>query len=174
MRRIFFPTARNITARTIGVTRTIVRVGGGIGKFLQVVTAAAGMLSLAACAAPHLNPAPGTTGGAAPSAPATAASPDELASAPAASFTPTAGNLMGADPAKLERWLGKPGLVRLDDPAQVWQYRAQGCVVDVYFYPSGGGMAVSHAEARSQRYAGDPMNPCLALLSQSRRKPIGS
>jgi len=106
---------------------------------------------------------------------ATTSQPDATADgAGAASFTPTAGNLVGADPAKLEQWLGKPGLVRLDDPAQVWQYRGQGCVVDVYFYPSGDGMAVSHAEARSQKYTGDPMNPCLAVLSQSRHKPIGS
>lgn len=103
---------------------------------------------------------------------ASAAQPD--ATPDSTSFTPTAGNLVGADPVKLEQWLGKPGLVRLDDPAQVWQYRGQGCVVDVYFYPSGDGMAVSHAEARSQKYAGDPMNPCLAVLSQSRHKPIGS
>ena len=97
-----------------------------------------------------------------------------MAATASAAFTPTAGNLVGADPAKLEQWLGKPGFVRLDDPAQVWQYRDQSCVVDVYFYPSADGMAVSHAEARSQKYAGDPMNPCLALLSQSRRKAIGS
>lgn len=81
---------------------------------------------------------------------------------------------MGANPTKLEQWLGKPGMVRLDDPAQVWQYRAQGCVVDVYLYPSSDGMAVSHAEARSQKYTGDPINPCLAALSQSRHKPMGS
>jgi len=91
-----------------------------------------------------------------------------------AGFTPTAGNLLGANPTKLEQWLGKPGVVRLDDPAQVWQYRAQGCVVDVYLYPSSDGMAVSHAEARSQKYTGDPINPCLAVLSQSRHKAIGS
>jgi hypothetical protein len=150
-----------------------VRVGGGIGKFLRVATATAGVLSLAACAASQFRPPAGATAAAAPSARSTAAPSEELAAAPAG-FTPTADNLMGADPAKLEQWLGKPGLVRLDDPAQVWQYRGQGCVVDVYFYPSGTGMAVSHAEARSQKYTGDPMNPCLALLSQSRRKPIGS
>ena len=91
-----------------------------------------------------------------------------------AGFTPTAGNLLGANPTKLEQWLGKPGMVRLDDPAQVWQYRGQGCVLDVYLYPGSDGMAVSHAEARSQKYTGDPINPCLAVLSQSRHKAIGS
>jgi len=122
----------------------------------------------AACGMPHLKTGPqsaaATPTGSAESAP----------DAQPAGFTPTAGNLLGADPSKLEQWLGKPGLVRLDDPAQVWQYRAQGCVVDVYLYPSSEGMAVSHAEARSQKYTGDPINPCLAALSQSHHKPMGS
>jgi hypothetical protein len=149
-----------------------VRFWGGIGTFLRAATAAAGMLSLAACAASD----PRTASMASSATAATASQPDATldGATGAASFTPTAGNLVGADPAKLEQWLGKPGLVRLDDPAQVWQYRGQGCVVDVYLYPSGDGMAVSHAEARSQKYAGDPMNPCLAVLSQSRHKLIGS
>jgi len=99
---------------------------------------------------------------------------DSAPDAQPADFTPTAGNLLGANPTKLEQWLGKPGMVRLDDPAQVWQYRAQGCVVDVYLYPSIDGMAVSHAEARSQKYTGDPINPCLAVLSQSRHRAIRS
>jgi hypothetical protein len=119
----------------------------------------------AACGTAHLETAPESASGT-----ATDSAPD----AQPAGFTPTAGNLLGANPTKLEQWLGKPGLVRLDDPAQVWQYRAQGCVVDVYLYPSSDGMAVSHAEARSQKYTGDPINPCLAVLSQSRHKAVGS
>jgi hypothetical protein len=123
----------------------------------------------AACGTPHLK-----TAGQSASASAATGSGDSAPDAQPAGFTPTAGNLLGANPTKLEQWLGKPGLVRLDDPAQVWQYRAQGCVVDVYLYPSSDGMAVSHAEARSQKYTGDPINPCLAVLSQSRHKAIGS
>jgi hypothetical protein len=132
------------------------RVGGAIRAF-QVTAIVALSLLPAACGAPHLTTAAGSAPDAQP-----------------AEFTPTAGNLLGANPTKLEQWLGKPGMVRLDDPAQVWQYRAQGCVVDVYLYPSNDGMAVSHAEARSQKYTGDPINPCLAVLSQSRHKAIGS
>ncbi|HEY8012328.1 MAG: hypothetical protein ACHQHK_06895 [Dongiales bacterium] len=123
----------------------------------------------AACGTPHLK-----TAGQSASASAATGSGDSAPDAQPAGFTPTAGNLLGANPTKLEQWLGKPGVVRLDDPAQVWQYRGQGCVVDVYLYPSSDGMAVSHAEARSQKYTGDPINPCLAVLSQSRHKAIGS
>src|SRR6185369_15405950 len=143
------------------------RAGGRFRAFRATAIVALSLLP-AACGAPHLKTntqsAAATTTGSADSAP----------DAQPAGFTPTAGNLLGADPSKLEQWLGKPGLVRLDDPAQVWQYRAQGCVVDVYLYPSSDGMAVSHAEARSQKYTGDPINPCLAVLSQSHHKPMGS
>ena len=138
------------------------RVGGAIRAFRATAIVALSLLP-AACGTAHLKTA-GQSAAAAESAP----------DAQAAGFTPTAGNLLGANPTKLEQWLGKPGVVRLDDPAQVWQYRAQGCVVDVYLYPSSDGMAVSHAEARSQKYTGDPINPCLAVLSQSRHKPVGS
>ena len=138
------------------------RVGGVIRAFRAIAVVGLS-LQLAACGTAHLKPA-------AQSASAAESAPD----AQPADFTPTAGSLLGANPTKLEQWLGKPGMVRLDDPAQVWQYRAQGCVVDVYLYPSSDGMAVSHAEARSQKYTGDPINPCLAVLSQSRHKPVGS
>jgi hypothetical protein len=138
------------------------RIGRAIRAFRATAIVAFSLLP-AACGTTQLR----TTGQSA----ATADSPPD---AQPADFTPTAGNLLGANPTKLEQWLGKPGMVRLDDPAQVWQYRAQGCVVDVYLYPSSDGMAVSHAEARSQKYTGDPINPCLAVLSQSRHKAIGS
>jgi hypothetical protein len=138
------------------------RLGGSIRAFRVTAIVALSLLP-AACGTAHLKPAGQSASGA-------ESAPD----AQPAGFTPTAGNLLGANPTKLEQWLGKPGMVRLDDPAQVWQYRAQGCVVDVYLYPSSDGMAVSHAEARSQKYTGDPINPCLAVLSQSRHKPVGS
>jgi hypothetical protein len=146
------------------------RVEGVIRAFRVTAIVALSLLP-AACGTPLLKTAAQSASGAA----ATAGSAAESApDAQPADFTPTAGNLLGANPTKLEQWLGKPGMVRLDDPAQVWQYRSQGCVVDVYLYPSSDGMAVSHAEARSQKYTGDPINPCLAVLSQSRHKAIGS
>src|SRR5262249_19066169 len=93
-----------------------------------------------------------------------------LSDAPPAAGSPTEDKLMGADPATLEHWLGKPRLVRLDDPAQVWQYRGDGCVVDVYLYPTAGRMAVTLAGARSEKSRAPPTPPSLALLSPSRRK----
>jgi len=121
---------------------------------MPVLVVVAGLVP-AGCAAPGPVPAP-----------AVEAKP--------AAFVPTAESLMGAGPAKLEQWLGKPGLVRLDEPAEVWQYRGAACVLDVYLYPGDNGLAVAHAEARSQKFAGDALSPCLASLAAARRKAVGS
>ncbi|MBV1928637.1 MAG: hypothetical protein KUG81_03910, partial [Gammaproteobacteria bacterium] len=29
---------------------------------------------------------------------------------------------------------GQPTVIRHDNPAEIWQYQAQNCVVDIYFY----------------------------------------
>ena len=130
------------------------RVGGAIRQLMPGLGLVAVLLS-AGCAAPGPAPAP----------------PPEVQPI---GFTPTEQNLLGANPSKLEQWLGKPGLVRQDDPAEVWQYRSQSCVLDVYLYPGQNGMAVAHAEARSAKYAGDAMSPCLTALAEARRKATGS
>jgi hypothetical protein len=128
--------------------------GGSIRRFLPGLSVVAVLLP-AGCVAPGPSAAP-------------------VAEVQPAAFTPTEQSLLGADPAKLEQWLGKPGLVRQDDPAQVWQYRAPACVLDVYLYPGENGMAVAHAEARSTKYPSDPMSSCLTVLAEARRKATGS
>ena len=54
-------------------------------------------------------------------------------------------DLVGLDGQSLETLLGKPGLVRRDYPAEVWQYRSPSCVLDVYFYTDAAGVTVTHA-----------------------------
>lgn len=47
---------------------------------------------------------------------------------------------------------GKPSLERRDASARIWQYRTDGCVVDVYFYKDAGrtsGFDVSYVDFRS-------------------------
>lgn len=67
--------------------------------------------------------------------------------------------LFGAAPQKLVALLGEPALKRLDPPAELWQYKAKGCVLALYLYADGkaakaagmpvGAMAkVTHVEAR--------------------------
>ena len=128
------------------------RVGGFFRHTSPGVVVAAGLL-LGGCAAEQPAVAPAAT--------------------PAADV-PSAESLLGAAPARIEQWFGKPGLIRRDDPAQVWQYRDKSCVLDVYLYPAQTGMQVAHAEARSQTFAGDPMAPCLTSLADAKRQAVRS
>jgi len=73
----------------------------------------------------------------------------------------------------LQHLFGTPGLVRKDDPAQVWQYRNQDCVLDIYLYPDHDRLTVAHAEARAPKVKGDPLPACIAEFSQSRQKTVG-
>ncbi len=87
---------------------------------------------------------------------------------------PAADNLLGTDSTKLENWLGKPRVIRRDDPAQVWQYRNNSCVLDVYLYPAQDHLKVAHAEARTAAVTGSPVSDCLAAFAEARRKLAGS
>jgi hypothetical protein len=52
--------------------------------------------------------------------------------------------------------LGPPDLIRHDEPAEVWQYVAQGCVLDLFLYPPQGGLAPA---ARHPADNGDAKDP---------------
>jgi len=124
-----------------------------------MVLAAAG-LGLAACT----SPAP----------PAAASSPQAVSASAEAPPTGGPDNPLGLDPVGLTRWFGAPSLIRRDYPAEVWQYRAKGCVLELYLYPVGDHMAVTHAEAREPGMAGDALKPCLSVLSGERRRATQS
>lgn len=42
--------------------------------------------------------------------------------------------LLGLKAGAIEAKLGTPALLRRDGPAQIWQYRGSGCIVDVFLY----------------------------------------
>ena len=141
-------------------------VGGAFRLVAPGLIIAAGLLP-AGCAAPAPIPVqPPVRVAARPVA------PRSVASKPVAS-PPAAENLLGTDSAKLETWLGKPRLIRHDDPAQVWQYRNNSCVLDVYLYPAEDELKVAHAEARTQAITASPVSACLAAFFEERRKVTG-
>ncbi len=120
---------------------------------------------LAGCTGAHQSPmAPGESENTA--AAASSASAITLSAAPPA-------DLVGLDGPSLERLLGKPGLVRRDYPAEVWQYRNPSCVLNIYLYPDNEHLTVTHAEARAPKVAGNPMPPCIAKLAELNRKTMG-
>jgi hypothetical protein len=80
---------------------------------------------------------------------------DPSASDKVAATTPKVGTapppkVLGLKPQDVELLLGVPKLVRRDEPAEVWQYRSQACVLDVFLYPEAtGAQQVRYLEARN-------------------------
>ena len=50
--------------------------------------------------------------------------------------------------ADIARMLGRPDLLRRDGDAEIWQYRAGSCILDIFLYEEPGGMRVAHADFR--------------------------
>jgi hypothetical protein len=93
-----------------------------------------------------------------------------------ASATPRdPGTLIGLDSAGVEAMLGPPDLRRREAPAELWQYRNEACVLDLYLYADGAGAPATVADvaarARTTAPAGGPVDTprCLgALVSRAR------
>ncbi len=45
--------------------------------------------------------------------------------------------LIGKTPTEIETAFGQPHLLRKDSPAEVWQYLADGCALNLFFFPNG-------------------------------------
>ncbi len=58
------------------------------------------------------------------------------------------GELIGRESAEVTALLGRPDFSRSDGPAEVWQYRGERCVLDVFLYKNDLGRLVEHAELR--------------------------
>jgi len=62
---------------------------------------------------------------------------------------PALDSLSGVGGAEVTALLGAPHFRRVDAPAELWQYRVNGCVLDLFLYPtSAGTLTVDHLEAR--------------------------
>jgi hypothetical protein len=105
------------------------------GKAVAVAAAIAITGALTACAAPD------------GSATTTAAA---LSSAPRPEGAPHAtdiNKLAGLKPAEVLAMLGTPDLKRTEPPAELWQYRAADCVLNLFFYDGASGYRLTHVEA---------------------------
>lgn len=63
---------------------------------------------------------------------------------------PVTDDMADLNPAAVTALLGEPSFVRRDPPAEIWQYRPKGCVLDLFLYPqgAGGNLRVRHVAAR--------------------------
>ena len=82
--------------------------------------------------------------------------------------------IIGTDAGSLQRLLGPPRLVRRDAPAELWQYRARDCVVDLFFYQEKDGLRLLYVEARTGAAEITAPQPCLEALRAGREKSVTS
>lgn len=76
--------------------------------------------------------------------------------------------LIGLGPDALTAMLGRPELIRREQPAEIWQYRAASCVFDVFLYDQAGSRRVTYLEARDNAARKAPPRPCLNALLRAR------
>jgi len=80
--------------------------------------------------------------------------------------------LVGLQKAELQERLGAPQLIRRDGPAEVWQYAADACVLDLFLYEDGQGHRVDYLEMRVQPDAPLPRARCFQRILAAR--PAGA
>lgn len=79
---------------------------------------------------------------------------------------PAPSTLSGLDSGQVVELLGPPPFKRLDNPAEIWQYRAPACVLDLFLYRAGqsGPFRVRHYEARGRGKNGVSEKDCFHRL----------
>ncbi|MCZ4280968.1 hypothetical protein O4H49_09285 [Kiloniella laminariae] len=75
--------------------------------------------------------------------------------------------LIGLDAAGLEELLGTPKLIRQESPAEIWQYNAADCVLDLVFYDA----LTSYVEARNAAVQPMDKRSCFRSLLLARQRP---
>ncbi|MCB9958974.1 MAG: hypothetical protein H6843_10260 [Rhodospirillaceae bacterium] len=78
------------------------------------------------------------------------------------------GDLEGAPPSNVLALLGEPELRRTEPPAEVWQYRTERCVADIYLRQDGAAQRVVYIETRSPNAATVPAAGCLQDIATVR------
>jgi hypothetical protein len=73
---------------------------------------------------------------------------------------PAVADLPGLRPAEVLSMLGQPDLKRNEPPAELWQYRAADCVLNLFFYDDAGNYRLDRVEAWERSLAGDTPVRC--------------
>ena len=78
-------------------------------------------------------------------------------------------SILGLDSGAVRKLLGEPGLIRREEPAEVWQYRTASCVLDVVLYDQASGPRVVYTEARTPTAEPTQADPCLSDVLTTKR-----
>jgi hypothetical protein len=76
--------------------------------------------------------------------------------------------ILGLDPDQVTEILGRPELMRREPPAEIWQYRGESCVFDVFLYEQAGLVRVTYLEARNESAEPIAERNCLNQLLRAR------
>lgn len=76
---------------------------------------------------------------------------------------------IGYSPERVLPILGAPDFVRRDGAAQVWQYRAENCVLDLFLYAAAGESWVKHVELRERVPGAEPVEECFSRMRATRQ-----
>jgi hypothetical protein len=106
------------------------------------------LAGLAACSA--VSPMPAASGGLLATPAAAVLGPALPAPRTSSDAASRLGELQGLRPVDIVRQFGQPDFRRAEPPAELWQYRTAGCVLDIFLYAEPDGFHVLHAEARGR------------------------
>jgi|GEM_PF-3226873 len=77
--------------------------------------------------------------------------------------------IIGLDSDRLAAQLGKPVFLMRAKASEIWQYRAEGCVLDLYLYEESGALRVLYLEARDSFGASQAPGACIAAVHAARQ-----
>ena len=80
---------------------------------------------------------------------------------------------LGYQPERLLPVLGAPDFVRRDGTAQIWQYRAENCVFDLFLYGDDDSSRVAHVDLRERRATDEPVEACFLRMRADRKPKSG-
>ena len=129
----------------------------GCGRAFSLFAA----LAIAGCAS---EPTGSGKSAAAPEYVGLAAPADAPALTPRPPRADAADRFHGLKRAELARLLGRPDFLRRDGDAEIWQYRAGSCILDLFLYEEPGGMRVAHADFRGKA----PGRSCAEAVASGR------
>ncbi len=89
--------------------------------------------------------------------------------APAPPPVPDTQSFLRLSGVEITEILGKPGFVRKDPPAELWQYRTGRCTLDLFFYDEGGGAyALAYLDFRGTDGTSAGRDDCLREILDQR------
>lgn len=68
--------------------------------------------------------------------------------------------------------LGEPGFRREENPAQIWRYRSESCVLELMLYRLDRDLQVRHVEARDDKFRAVAQNACIDSIAAAKSRPV--